>query len=171
MPPRESKSKETGEVLRSRRGADRPTPGKNSHLSDDLMQDSRKVVRRPHAGFTEGGPTPARYFSRNVDEFLEEYETTLSNYFPKPKSELPTRRPFPSPLVIVYLTPVSHSLPPQTLCRESCASEREKLQRKISTVTGMLNRLTDVFQRDDEDAAVEEEREEEDGVLGTPNMT
>jgi len=29
-------------------------------------------VRRPHAGFTEGRPTPARYFSRNVDEFLEE---------------------------------------------------------------------------------------------------
>ena len=35
----------------------------------------------------------------------------------------------------------------------------------------MLNRLTDVFQRDDEDATVEEECEEEDGVLGTPNMT
>ena len=35
----------------------------------------------------------------------------------------------------------------------------------------MLNRLTDVFQRDDEDATVEEERKEEDGVLGTPNMT
>ena len=41
----------------------------------------------------------------------------------------------------------------------------------ISTVTGMLNGLTDVFQRDDEDATVEEEREEEDGVLGTPNTT
>ena len=38
-------------------------------------------------------------------------------------------------------------------------------------VTGMLNRLTDVFQRDDVDATVEEEREEEDGVLVTPNMT
>ena len=59
----------------------------------------------------------------------------------------------------------------EPLCRESCASERENLQRKISAVTGMLNRLTDVFQRDDEDATVEEEREEEDGVLGTPNMT
>ena len=58
----------------------------------------------------------------------------------------------------------------EPLCRESCASEREKLQRKISAVTGMLNRLTDVFQRDDEDATVEEEREEEDGVLVTPNM-
>ena len=45
------------------------------------------------------------------------------------------------------------------------------MQRKISTDTGILNRLTDVFQRDDEDATVEEEREEEDGVLGTPNMT
>jgi hypothetical protein len=44
-------------------------------------------------------------------------------------------------------------------------------KEKISTVTGMLNRLTDVFQRDDEDATVEEEREEEDGVLVTPNMT
>jgi hypothetical protein len=59
----------------------------------------------------------------------------------------------------------------EPLCRESCASEREKKQRKISTDTGMLNRLTDVFQRDDEDATVEEERKEEDGVLGTPNMT
>ena len=45
------------------------------------------------------------------------------------------------------------------------------MQRKISTDTGILNRLTDVFQRDDEDATVEEEREEEDGVLGTPNTT
>jgi|TARA_B110000444_G_scaffold174691_1_gene163380 hypothetical protein len=44
-------------------------------------------------------------------------------------------------------------------------------KEKISTVTGMLNRLTDVFQRDDVDATVEEEREEEDGVLVTPNMT
>ena len=59
----------------------------------------------------------------------------------------------------------------EPLCRESCASEKEKMQRRISTVTGMINRLTDVFQRDDEDATVEEERKEEDGVLGTPNMT
>jgi len=59
----------------------------------------------------------------------------------------------------------------EPLCRESCASEKEKMQRRISTVTGMIIRLTDVFQRDDEDATVEEEREEEDGVLGTPNMT
>ena len=59
----------------------------------------------------------------------------------------------------------------EPLCRDSCASERENLQRKIAAVTGMLNRLTDVFQRYDKDANVEEEREEEDGVLVTPNMT
>ena len=87
LPPRESKSKETGEVLRSRRGARPKTvrhpakihtprekilhgPRPDDCWLDDLMRvgkipkNSRKVVRHP--------TTPVRYFSRNVDEFLEE---------------------------------------------------------------------------------------------------
>ena len=43
--------------------------------SAKIPKNSRKVVRHP--------TTPARYFSRNVDEFLEEYETTRNeNYKP-----------------------------------------------------------------------------------------
>ena len=49
--------------------------------------------------------------------------------------------------------------------------KEKKCSERYPPSRACLNRLTDVSQRDDVDAAVEEEREEEDGVLVTPNMT